>query len=145
MLDRATVSTLRKARTVTAHYENGKVEVRAYTGPTGDYDTHTMFVVDGYAATYTETGLSKREVPKAYASMDFGGKDCRLRDWRHVAKTGDRLEFIWVGSNDSQNLREVGLTHDMCRVRIWRDEKKFFEFDFDYSITPVDSSARLCK
>lgn len=58
-----------------------------------------------------------------------------------VVRAGDQLEIAWVLGNDTDNLRNAGMTHDLCYIRVIRNEKYLVEFILDDAICPVGSTA----
>ncbi|RMD62212.1 hypothetical protein D6833_07175 [Candidatus Parcubacteria bacterium] len=88
------------------------------------------------------------ELLSARAARTHCHQDGQWQAFVRVLRPGDRLTVVWRIGNDSDVLREAGLTQDMCLLRVWRTERNrnvSLEFLLDTTIAPVDSSVRMCE
>lgn len=55
-----------------------------------------------------------------------------------ILRDGDTIQTFWLIGNDSENLRDAGLTHDTCTIRVYRNGKFVVEIPLADTITRTD-------
>lgn len=151
-LNREIITQIRKARSITVHAERSYAVLSLQFGSPASPESYVIrYDLPRESVRVTCYGIRDSR-PLAnlshYASADFYGNDSRERDWRHRLKASDLLSFEMVGSNDSETLRDAGLTHDQAFVKVWRKVRNRVTFErhlLDERITPRDSPARIVR
>jgi hypothetical protein len=142
------VKALRTADVISLHFVNGVSTIAATknlktAGPFDERERRHTISVSGFVTDYrNEYSYSRQEEYKCFA-MVYGYNEV----WATVAsllKPNDLITLHWIGGNDSQNLKNGGLTQDLLKLEVKRGDKKLV-FHVEDSIVPPHSTAKMVQ